>query len=232
VSGTRSTRELARRAYHLTRLVARRPGDIRYGRRFVESLDSSRSPLLDAVPWMPFRAGDWLDRNAERDWSAFEYGSGGTTVFLTQRIAALHSVEHDPEWFAQTSAVLEAAGHQHVRYELEEPESGDNPAFASTGPEFAGRNFERYVKAIDAHPDASLDLVIVDGRARVACVRRALPKLREGGYLLLDNSDRDEYREAFELLARFPRLDFAGLTPYLLDPSRSSAWRIGPSRAG
>ena len=50
--------------------------------------------------------------------------------------------------------------------------------------------FDDYVAAINDELDNSLDLVIVDGRARVECVRRAMPKVKPGGLLLLDDTGR------------------------------------------
>lgn len=218
------------RVFHLVRLLARRPADVRYSLDYVRSLADYRSPLADATPWMPFRAIDWLARNAAGDWSAFEYGSGGTTLFLAKRVRALHSIEHDPSWFEQSAAALGSVGVDHVRYELIEPErriggQESAEAFGSTDAAYCGQSFKRYVRAIDVHADNSLDLVVVDGRARVACVGRALPKLRDGGYLLLDNSDRAEYAPAFARLRHLPRLDLAGLTPYSYDLAQSTIWR-------
>lgn len=37
-----------------------------------------------------------------------------------------------------------------------------------------------------------VDLVIVDGAARFRCVENAIPRVKSGGYLYLDNSDADK----------------------------------------
>ena len=42
------------------------------------------------------------------------------------------------------------------------------------------------------------DVIAVDGRDRVNCVKHAMPKLKPGGVLVLDDSHRPRYREAFE----------------------------------
>jgi hypothetical protein len=221
--------------YHLVRLLAQRPRETRFAARYVRSLASVRSPLTDAEPWIPFRASEWLATHVAGGWSAFEYGSGGTTLFLANRVRALHSVEHDPTWFQQTSEALEAVGPDHIHYELIEPNPTEAPeqseTFRSTDVSYRGHSFESYVCAIDAHADRSLDLVVVDGRARVACVARAIPKIRAGGYLLLDNSDRDEYAQALALLRHLPRRDFSGLTPYLRELSQSTIWRAEATEA-
>jgi hypothetical protein len=47
----------------------------------------------------------------------------------------------------------------------------------------------RYVVVFEELQDGSLDFVVVDGHYRQACIRAAIPKLKMGGLLLLDNSN-------------------------------------------
>lgn len=220
----------ARAAYWAGRLLTGAPHDARYAPRFVASLARDGSPLTDAQPWMPYRAISWLEQNLDRTKTVFEYGSGGGTLFLAERAGLVHSVEHDREWYEATRAALEQAG-AGVDYVLAEPSPIDGPgppygADSFTSTESLTTSYEAYVKVIDKLGDSSLDLVVVDGRARPSCAKRALPKVRDGGHILLDNSDRDEYRPVFDLLARYDRTDFEGLTPYERQLSRASAWRV------
>jgi hypothetical protein len=46
-----------------------------------------------------------------------------------------------------------------------------------------------YVASCDQIENASLDFVIVDGHYRTHCVRHMVPKIKPGGYLLLDDSN-------------------------------------------
>jgi hypothetical protein len=212
--------------YHLARLLVRNPRDARHARRYLASMAPGRSPLADGQPWMSFAAIEWLDANVSASASVFEYGSGGTTLFLADRAGSVHSVEHDPDWARQTRAALDTAGHSGVRYELIEAEPGAALGYESTDESFTGMNFRRYVDALAGHPDRTLDLVIVDGRARVACIRTALPKLREGGHLMLDNSERSEYAEGVAMLEGLERTDFRGLGPYHFELSQTTVWRV------
>jgi hypothetical protein len=61
--------------------------------------------------------------------------------------------------------------------------------------------------------DASLDLVIVDGRARVACGLAAMAKVKPGGMLLLDDSDRPRYARLREALTGWHGRDYRGFKP-------------------
>jgi len=87
------------------------------------------------------------------------------------------------------------------------------------------RSYEAYARAIDAEPDGSLDLVLVDGRARVACLRQARSKVRSGGFIILDDSARPEYAEAAALLAGWPCRRFGGLGPGKHLPAETAAWQ-------
>lgn len=47
------------------------------------------------------------------------------------------------------------------------------------------------------------DYISVDGRVRMDCLARALPLLRPaGGILLLDNSEREWYQVAFQMVPK------------------------------
>ena len=62
----------------------------------------------------------------------------------------------------------------------------------------------------------SFDLVVVDFLeaptvTRIDCLKPAMKKVRPGGYLLLDDSDRPGYAEAFELLDGWHFRKFVGV---------------------
>ena len=65
------------------------------------------------------------------------------------------------------------------------------------------------------HGDGFYDVVIVDGRDRVNCVKQAIGRLTPSGVILLDDSLRERYSEAFRVTLErgFRSLDFEGLKP-------------------
>ena len=52
------------------------------------------------------------------------------------------------------------------------------------------RTLDGYADLSD-YENGSLDFAVVDGVIRATCVESVLPKLKPGGYLYLDNSDKD-----------------------------------------
>jgi hypothetical protein len=100
--------------------------------------------------------------------------------------------------------------------------------YRSTEKEFEGYNFIKYVTAIDQYPDAHFDIVVVDGRARPACMRHAITKVKKSGLLVLDNSERRYYlgqvREPISGLFE-PVVDGMAPVPYGEWFSRTTIWR-------
>jgi hypothetical protein len=128
-------------------------------------LDTGGAPS----PWYTYPALEYL---AQLDFSGktvFEYGCGHSTLFWARRAARVVSVEHNREW-----------------YELVKPKLPDTCKLLYE-PESDG-----YAAAIEKFSEG-FDVIVVDGlvtgRTRLKCARAAVPHLREGGMIILDNSD-------------------------------------------
>jgi hypothetical protein len=77
---------------------------------------------------------------------------------------------------------------------------------------------ERFPAYVSGLPDSSFDLVLVDhtdvpGTTRVDSVAAAREKVRPGGFLVLDDSDRELYAAVDRLLAGWFVRRFAGIKP-------------------
>jgi len=198
------------------------------------SMLPGHSPVTDSLPWMTFRAIRWLKSYLSPEMTVFEYGAGGSTLFLAKRVRVLTSIENDARWHAAISHALQAAGISNCdirlipaqrRVSMERVRYGPR-SYTSTDPELAGLSLEGYVRSIDEFPDRTFDLVSVDGHARFSCVTHAVPKLREGGYLLFDNSDWQIYGEIVRSLDNYSRTDFPGPGPFQPTGWRTSIWRM------
>lgn len=210
------------------------PLGVQFAARWIRTLLPGHSPLNDRIPWMNFRAWRWLRSYLKPEMRVFEYGSGGSTLFLAKRVANVVSVEHDVAWYEFVADALREDGVWNCDLRMVPPEERrelkdapyDPASFASEPPEGNGFTFERYVRSIDEFPDRSFDLVIVDGFARHACVAESIGKVRPGGYFLIDDTDWEKYHPACRLLAGFPRTDFVGITPFQLNIRQTSVWRL------
>jgi hypothetical protein len=182
--------------------------------------DSLAIARLD-VPWWTYRAIDvvevWL---AARPGPArvFEYGSGASTLWLAGRSAEVHSVEHHAEFGAMMSERL--ADVPNVHLDVVEAQESDKPRVPSGKEGHQGLDFAAYVDALD-RVEGTFDLVVVDGRAREACLTKALPRLSPGGIVVYDNSARRRYRPAIEQ-SGLEEHALRGLTPTLPYPDQTS----------
>jgi len=202
----------------------------RFYPRWVRSLLPGHSSVRDGLPWLPFELTDWIDNYVTRDMNVFEFGSGGSTIYLAQRVGHLTTIEHDPAWHNMLSQELKRRQLDNVTYLLREPEpAGGKPHEYrdNYGTTYANMDFRRYVTAIDEYPDHAFDLVLVDGRARKFCLEHSISKIRPNGYLLMDNSNADEYVDFVAALEKYPGFKVNSISPFW-PPSKwqSSGWQI------
>lgn len=125
-------------------------------------------------PWLTQTAVDMLASWLKPTDIGFEWGCGRSTLWFSLRVKHITSVEHDSSWHARVQGQLRE--RQIINVEL-------------LHRELAGDLESAYVHAIDACRDESLDFALVDGRLREHCMAVAIPKLRRGGLLVLDNAN-------------------------------------------
>ena len=148
-------------------------------------VDADNRPL----PWYTYPAIEYLRQFDFTGKFIFEFGCGNSSLFWLGLGATVWSVEHDRAWYEKV------AGQKADRHTL----------YFAEGP-------ERYAGAIDL-PGRMFDVVVIDGEWREACVLPAISRLRPGGFIILDNADRD-HDAADALRARdFFEIDFNGFGP-------------------
>jgi len=155
-------------------------------------------------PWLSQGSILFLKSTLDKNMQGLEYGSGKSTIFFSARIGHLISVEHDKNWFNLVNKKLDDQEIKNVKYVLLEPKNIESKK------EIEIRNQNDFLEeltnsksyygfALDLK-DQSLDFIIIDGRARVECCSRAIPKLKNGGFFVLDNSERLRYKPVHDML--------------------------------
>jgi hypothetical protein len=132
-------------------------------------------------PWLSDQAVDFIDSIVSDKTKVFEWGSGGSTIYLCTKVDSIVSVENTKEWFESISRQLLGRGNVDLNMISHEGNCCFDSVncFGSGSKLFRGKCFEKYVKKIDEY--GMFDFIIVDGRARVACLRRALDNVNVGG---------------------------------------------------
>jgi hypothetical protein len=133
------------------------------------------------APWLGEAAIRFLEAWLRPTDVGIEWGSGRSTAWIAARVARLTSVEGDAQWHRVVSARLaerhlaHVVDYRHVpcgHGEQDEPQA------------------HPYAGVAEEMPDESLDFAVVDGMIRETCMRVALPKIKPGGLLVLDNANR------------------------------------------
>ena len=154
-----------------------------------QPLDGSNNP----IPWVTYPFLDFIGERIKSGFTIFEYGSGNSTLYFSKKVESLVTVEHDKEWFNQ----LKETVPNNVKLIYEPLEYGGR--YADT----ANRVKQKF------------HVVIVDGRDRVNCCLRSVSALCQDGVIVLDDSERPQYKSALETLQekKFYRIDFWGIAP-------------------
>ena len=165
------------------------------------------------LPWWTLNAVTLVDEflQARPHARVFEWGSGASTIWLEKRAAEVISVENDERWHEMMSSYV---GPTTTLWHTDAPPA-EEPRIPSRWWGHRGRDFFDYVHAID-NTDGQFDLIVIDGRARTACLDKAISRLTPDGMVVFDNTNRPRYREA--LAKTRDRLDefvTRGMTPSL-----------------
>ena len=150
----------------------------------------------DPIPWFSYPFIDFMTPRLEKELVIFEFGSGNSTLFFAKRIKKIISIEHNIDWFNIVNKV--------------KPE-----------------NVELILTFSDALTDylmsfrninINLDIIIVDGIHRNECLIEAVSKLSQSGIIILDDSERPEYKIGIDFILKngFKSLDFWGIAPTIL----------------
>ena len=157
---------------------------------------------MKAIPWFVSGAVEFMESNIKATDHVFEWGSGGSTLWLAERVELVISVEHDEVWYEKMEAIVP----DNVALLYVPPDNEIVDEYLSKSWNADGRSFRDYATTIDDF--SPFDWVLVDGRARVKCIEHAVDKFDR--FLLLDNSERDEYHEAFSFMLPTESYTFRG----------------------
>lgn len=172
---------------------------------WLASTATGHSVLPDGtpLPWLVYPCISFIKPRLSKDMTVFEYGSGYGTLWWAQRVQFVEAVEDNPAWVAKVQPHCpDNATIHHINQQ-----AGSYPLSAQQG------------------QHAPYDIIIIDGPRRKACLEQCLPALKENGVILLDDSERPEYRSATKKLVRdhgFKRLDFVGLAPIFANVKQTS----------
>lgn len=192
---------VVRLSYMLGRMIiSRHPGDVA---SWARSMALRRRPFACVLPWLTFDAIRAVDAHLKPGSRLFEYGCGHSTVYWAQRGVQVCGMESDPGWHQKTCQQLRGKPNADIRLAVAETD---------------------YVHGIDQFV-GDFDAVLVDGAWRRSCIAAALPRVRPGGILVVDNTDWHWYADVD---ARIPpgwrKAVYPGCAPFIGHPSETTVW--------
>src|ERR1700754_2095964 len=162
---------------------------------WTRSMTEERPCQLDGspLPWMNYPVIGLFQKRLNKEMRLFEYGSGYSTLFFSELVASVTSLEYDIEWYERISKDLP----KNAKVLLVKNDVDGS-----------------YCRAIH-QTEGLFDVVVVDGRDRVNCIKQSIAKLQGHGVILLDDSQRERYQEGIDHAVRegFKRLDLEGMKP-------------------
>ena len=140
-------------------------------------------------PWLTDEANLWLQNKIQTGEikSVLEFGSGSSTIWFLKNNIELVSIEHDIEWFEAVKQEIDKNNFNCEYHLIDRPYH---------------KVFLNFIN------NKKFDLVLVDGRDRVECVKSSFELVKDGKFLMLDNDERIEYVEVHSILEKWEKTVF------------------------
>jgi len=122
----------------------------------------------DPIPWLPYSVIAFLETRINPSLAVFEYGSGNSTLWWSERVARVVACEHNLKW--HDSMLTRLPDNCAYLYRELTPNGDYAHAASVTGEKF--------------------DILVIDGVDRVNCARNSLTSLKPGGIIVWDNTER------------------------------------------
>lgn len=159
-----------------------------------------------------------------------EFGAGGsTTLALKLGVKHLDSVESDAAWIARIQADEAAArALDNRRLRMHHADIGPIGMFGGPGKASLQRQWPNYFSKPWQHIDSrTLDIVLIDGRFRVACILESILRTERRTVLAIhDFWNRPAYHQVLPFLDELDRCETLGVFRVKPDLDRSAAQEL------
>ena len=145
-----------------------------------------KSPLDQGLPWWSFESIDWVKKNLSPSSQVFEWGSGGSTLFLSKYSQKVISIENNEKWLRETKKRLDLNKIENVSLLKKSLNLSSENHFRECN----------YFKALSNH----FDLIVIDGEdhfnsesrwsARENCFDLSQQSINKEGIIIVDDAWR------------------------------------------
>ena len=152
--------------------------------RYFLNLLNKRTPIEMHLPWWSYDSIAYVQKyNFD---SCFEWGSGGSTLFLAKISKKITTIENDPKWSEKLGIEIQKNDLNNIGLQCKEIELTDKESFKRSA----------YFNSLDEN----YDLIAIDGQddfgpestwsAREICFERAQSFINPNGIIIVDDSWR------------------------------------------
>lgn len=143
-------------------------------------------------PWWAESIIDLIRNRINRSLSVFEWGSGNSTLFWSQNVGRVISIEYDLTWYNRMKNMIP-----------------DNVELVFCELEYDGDYCRRILKEGE-----KFDIILVDGRDRVRCAQNAVERIKMDGIIIWDDTERKEYQTGYNFLKEhgYKQMELSGIT--------------------
>ncbi len=141
------------------------------------------------APWLVPDSVIFLEKWLKKNMKGFEFGSGRSTKWFTNKVSFYYSVEGNLEWYNKTTD----ANKNNIklgRCEIVYKDTGNQLNI-----DLNKKNL--YSNSLSKFQNNYFDFGLVDGHFRYECIEKSLRKLKKGGILIIDNTDAIDNVEYF-----------------------------------
>ena len=189
-----------RRVAKLANHLLQHPGNV--PRYIAHNLITRKAPVELELPWFAYAAIDFLNTYLDREMRAFEFGSGGSTLFFAQYCKSVTGVEDNAHWREIVAARLARRGVRNV-------DLRHVPVAFITEEAFAASDYLQAVR------QSVFDVIVVDGsewtdNVRPICFRAAEGQIKPGGMIVVDDSWRYRQLRQMNRAQRFEIFESVG----------------------
>jgi SAM-dependent methyltransferase len=193
------------------------------------------------IPWYSYDSIKFLENFLQKNHHVFEYGCGASTLFFSKRVKYLTGIETDITWlkiiekkiiekkFLIDNNISEILSNKS--YSLLSSNHNDNfKDYSSIKNKYFYKKFLNDDHQIDLYYNKNamiddnypnfcnnflekFDVIIIDSKKRFPCSVNAIKSLKPNGIIILDDSQRDNYRKIFNFFLEnnFKKIDFIGI---------------------
>jgi hypothetical protein len=143
------------------------------------------------IPWWTYSFIDFIEDRLTNEMRILEFGCGGSTIFLYNRVGQVISFEDNADWAAKTSEQIQS-GFSKIFYI-------DNIS-----------DFSSYSNKIEG----KFDILIIDNLGnRMDCAINNIKYLKDDGVVIWDNTDGPDWEsiKSFMINHDFKEISFTGM---------------------